>query len=189
MAQAGAPFPGANRAFPETCGAISGRLAFGLSPADRFPAARRPSESSASVHDPGAAAVARRFAPSWFPALPAPPGSARIDRDRMPSTHSAPWLCNFPNSIAQAHHLDEGLTGNIALIPQFSMFVKKLFLLCSFGTRAVKRLGGVGMGDADSRQVGRDPTLGVGVGCGEGADNGHSKVSGPSQWIHMTIPT
>ncbi len=83
------------------------RLAFGLSPADRVPAARLPGKSSASVHGPGppygvGSAIPENSPPSRFPALA---GSAKVcaDRPRANAVNAfSATLCNFPSSIASS---------------------------------------------------------------------------------------
>src|SRR5208337_399434 len=92
MAQAGAPFSGRESSLSRDL-----RRQFRATHADCRPpiASRPPGESSASVHDPGAAAVARRFAPSWFPDGAGPAWTcADWPRANAVNAFSA-MLCNF----------------------------------------------------------------------------------------------
>ena len=107
---------------------------------------RPPGELSASVHEPGrpygvGSAVPEYSPPSRSPAL-AGPAWAAADWPRANAGNAfSAMLCNFHQLhrlVAHARHLDEGLSDKIVVITQFSIFVKKLFSLCSFRTRAAK---------------------------------------------------
>ena len=151
------PFQGVAAPFPGHSRSACPRRPLPDRPASRRVEREHPRPGRAPVRDWLSLKIRRR---RGFPSWPAPPGAARIDRERMLSMRSTPCPAIRPllrRLVARAGRLDEGSTDNIVMITRLSIFAKKLFSLCSYRRRAACGLAFATVSRAELNALSAEP--------------------------------